>query len=76
VIDPLVVLAANAKANRAPNIVHDLRNACPQIRAMHIDTNGFVSASDVIANSCRADRIPVCHDTADRHTVADVVVGH
>ena len=44
--------------------------------AGHIKAHGLVSAADVVADTGRADRILVCHHSADRHTVADMVVGH
>jgi hypothetical protein len=39
-------------------------------------THGFVAAADVIANTRRADRVLIGHDAANRHTIADMVVGH
>jgi hypothetical protein len=71
-----VVLAANAEADDRPNVVHDRGNARTQLRAGHIYTNGLVSAADVVADTCRTNRILVCHHSPDRHTVTDVVVGH
>jgi hypothetical protein len=71
-----VVLAANAEADDRPNVVHDRGNARTQLRAGHIYTNGLVSAADVVADTGRTDRILVCHYSADRHTVANVVIGH
>jgi len=76
VIHLLTVPLTNAEADRRPHVVHDPGNARTQLRARHIDTNGLVSAADVIAYSGRADRILVCHHSADRHTVSEMVVGH
>jgi hypothetical protein len=75
-IYPFVVLAANTEADNRPHVVHDSGDARTQLHAGHIKTHGLVAAADVVANTGRADRILVCHHSADRHTVADMVVGH
>src|SRR5580658_2662708 len=75
-IDLLVVPATNAEADRAPHVVHDPANVRTQLHAGHIKTNSLVSAADVIADTGGADRVLVGDHAADRHAVADVVVGH
>src|SRR5438105_4176663 len=72
----LVVPPAHPEAHRIPDVVHDALNICAQLFARHIDEHGFIAASDVIANARWANRVLVRYNSADRHRIALMMIGH
>src|SRR5580704_3171361 len=56
--------------------IHRLLIRTAQFGARHVDAHGLVSAADVEADTRRADRVPVGHDTSDRDSVTEVVARH
>jgi len=73
-IDPLVVLAANAAADDVPDVVHHGGDVGEQFSAFHVQQDRLVAAADVVAHFGGADGILVSHHTAEGHAVANLIV--
>ena len=76
VVDRLRVLAPDAERQRAPQVVHDEADVAADLRGVGIQQHGLVPAPDVEPRPRRADPVRVGDHPADRHGVAQVVVGH
>jgi hypothetical protein len=76
VVYTLRVLAADAEADGANDVVHDPADAGARDVARHVDQDGLVAASDVVADTGRRDGVLVRDHAADGNGVALVVVGH
>ena len=76
VLDPGGVLAAHAEADPGGALVGDPRQVGANVVDMERRAHGHHAAADVVADAARRHHLAVGGDAADRHGVADMVVGH
>ena len=70
------VLTANAKRDRAPDIIHDGFDMGLDLSCGYIETGGLIAAGNIITDAGRAYLVVVGHDATDGHAIAQVMISH